>query len=87
LQRHTALLKGMQFHRVPRAYQAPVADVVAKLMLAMLDTWNYDGGQLPQPRAMTCTYVVYAIAERVKAAAGGFAVVDGSHRLHGLTKH
>lgn len=67
-QRGLALRFAMQFHRVPRAYQGAVADVITKLMFAMPDSWNYDGGQLPQPWAQVCCYVVFAIAERVKAA-------------------
>ncbi len=74
MQRAAALRKGMGFHRVPRSYQVAVADVIAGLMLAMPDSWVMadTGHQLPQPWAQVCTYVVGAIAERVKAAQGAF---------------
>ena len=68
--RATALRKGMHFFRVPGAFHSALATVVADLMLATPDEWNYEDRQLPQPWAMCCTYVAYAIAERVKAAQG-----------------
>jgi len=66
VQRHTALLKGMQWHRVPRGFQLVCADVVTMLMLAKGPVaWTVDGSQIPQPWAQACTDVVFALAERI----------------------
>lgn len=70
-QRGFALRKAMQFHRVPRAYQCAIADVVTQLMLAQPEMWHCEGAQLPQPWAAVCTYVVYSMAERVKSVGLG----------------
>lgn len=85
MQRSIALRKGMGFHRVPRAFKTAIGEVVARLMLATPDAWVMDDGhQLPQPWAQCCTYVVYAIAERVKATRGDRGYIpDGQHRMAG----
>lgn len=69
-QREAALRHGMQFHRVPKGYQLAIAEMVTKFMLAMPRAWHCDDVQLRQPWAQYCTYVVFAIAERVKAVSG-----------------
>ena len=66
-QRATALQKGMQFYRVPRAYQLAVATVVENIMLATPDMWMYKGDALPQPWAQTCCYVIFALINRLPA--------------------
>jgi hypothetical protein len=71
-QRDVALRKGMQFHRVPRSYQRPLADAVTQLMFATRLWEMADEQQLPQPWATTTTYVVFAIAERLKGTLGRF---------------
>ena len=80
-QREVALRAAMQWHRVPKAFQAKMAEVVAGLMLAMPQAWVYpdEGNHLPQPWATCCTYVVAAIAHRVTDTDPG-TNVDGGHR-------